>query len=320
MNLKLPVKWDLEPRSRSLVGNNFVSRQAAVPVIESSQVGEARRVAVRFAEQAGLRETEQGKVAIIATEMANNLVRHARDGQLLVQVMQTPQGKMVELLSLDSGPGIVNLERCLQDGYSTGGTSGTGLGAIKRLSSEFDIHSTADVGTAILSRVGADGGQRSPAPLFAVGAVSIPMPGETVCGDAWNCCQSQQELRLMIADGLGHGPLAEEAANAADRIFDAQSSAEPKAYLEAAHKALSGTRGAAVAAACLDAQNGQLKYAGVGNIAGTLIVDMGSQGLVSHNGIVGVQRPKIQQFDYPCTGQRVADHEFGWTEESLDIE
>ena len=193
----------------------------AVQVIESSQVGEARRMAVRLADEAGFGETEQGKVAIIATEMANNLLRHARDGQLLVQILQTEIGKTVELLSLDSGPGIVNVERCLQDGYSTGGTSGTGLGAIKRLSLEFDIHSTLEVGTAIRiegwcresAKVNADR-------LFAVGAVSIPMPGETVCGDAWNSSQSQHELRLMIADGLGHGPLAEEAANAADRVFD----------------------------------------------------------------------------------------------------
>lgn len=296
------MKSDVVLASQLLVGSKLVLRQAAVRVVESSQVGEARRMALRCAEAAGFGETEQGKVAIVATEMANNLIRHAHDGQILLQVLTTERGSTVELLSLDAGPGMESVEGCLSDGYSTGGTSGTGLGAIKRLSSEFDIHSVPTVGSSIMSRITAENSKPTSKPVFSFGAVCIPMPGESVCGDGWKIAQSQSELWLIVADGLGHGPLAEAASAAAVRAFDARSGADPKTLLEATHKALSGTRGAAVAVALLDVGAGQLKYAGIGNVAGALFTAGGVQGLVSHNGIVGVHRPKMQQFDYNSTG------------------
>jgi anti-sigma regulatory factor (Ser/Thr protein kinase) len=279
-----------------------VLRQSSVVVVESSQVGEARRVALRFAEAAGLKETAQGKVGIDATELANNLVRHAQGGQLLIQIMPTERGNTVELLSIDTGPGISDVERCLQDGFSTGGTSGNGLGAIKRLSAEFDIHSTLSVGTTIVARIADENPRAVPPASFLIGAVSIAMPGEVVCGDGWKCSPSEHALRMMVVDGLGHGLLAEAASNAAERVFDDFPAAEPKAFVAAAHAGLTGTRGAAIAAAHLDIRSHRMSYAGVGNIAGSHVTIDGSQGLVSHNGIVGIRMQKVQQFDYPFDG------------------
>lgn len=276
-----------------------MSRQIAIPVQDSSQVGEARRFAVATAQLAGFDETSRGKIAIVATEMANNLARYATRGELLIQTLQTGSGPVVELLSIDSGPGMADVARSLQDGYSTGGTAGNGLGAIQRLSAEFDIFSRPAEGTVILSRIPKIDTQWHRDP-FSIGGVSIPVSGETVCGDAWNNSQSGDVLRLMIADGLGHGPLAEEAALAAVNAFKAQSGAEPSAVLEEANRALSGTRGAAMAVVMLDVQAAKLKYAGIGNIAGTLIRNEGNQGLISNNGIVGNRPSRRQQFEYAC--------------------
>lgn len=278
-----------------------MTRQAAIPVSDSSQIGEARRCVVQTAERAGFNETDVGKLAIIATEMATNLVRHASEGELLIQVIETSLGKSVEILSIDSGPGIAHLERCLQDGYSTAGTPGNGLGAIRRLSSVFDIFSAPSTGTVILSRVHGQESQSVREP-YVVGAVCIPMAGETACGDAWTTSQSGNAFRLMVADGLGHGPLAEEAADAAVQVFNTKPDADPVSLLEFANRTLSSTRGAAIAVALLDSQSGSLKYAGIGNIAGVLITDQGHQGLISNNGIVGTQRRKGQQFEYVCAG------------------
>lgn len=275
-----------------------MSRQTAILVVESSQVGEARRAAIRFGELAGMNETAVGSVAIIATEMANNLARHATGGQLLIQILEFPHAKSVEMISIDSGPGMDNVERCLQDGYSTGGTSGTGLGAIRRLSSEFDIYSAPSTGTVVISRVYVGSSNVAASSPFQIGAASIPVAGETACGDGWKCSYSENQLHLMVADGLGHGPLAQEAADSADRAFDANPDAEPKVLIAAAHKALSGTRGAAIAVATLDVKAGELKYAGIGNIAGVLWTSSKQQGLASNNGIVGSQLPRLQQFDY----------------------
>ena len=127
--------------------------QVRIAVSEASQAGEARRVATRMAEAIGFDEHARGEVAMVATELATNLARHARDGRLLIQALDLPGGPTVEMLSVDAGPGMADVPRCLRDGYSTAGTPGNGLGAVRRLSSDFDVHSTAGAGTVVLSRL-----------------------------------------------------------------------------------------------------------------------------------------------------------------------
>jgi hypothetical protein len=173
---------------------------------------------------------------------------------------------------------------------------------VRRLSSQFDIDSRKPGGTVILSRLGlnsggADAGSR---PAFQWGGVLVPAPGESVCGDAWSIAVDGDSATVLVADGLGHGPAAAEASAAACRAFAANRAAAPKLLIEAAHRALSGTRGAAVATAKLDLSARVLRFAGVGNISGTLLCPaFGTRGLFSHNGIVGGPVRKVQEFDYP---------------------
>src|SRR5688572_12749729 len=112
-----------------------------LPVTDPSQVGEARRRAAALAQRLGFDDTDAGKVAIVVTEAANNLVKHARDGEILLHPLEQDGTAGLEVLALDKGPGL-DLSRCLRDGFSTGGTPGTGLGAIARLSAVFDVHSS----------------------------------------------------------------------------------------------------------------------------------------------------------------------------------
>jgi anti-sigma regulatory factor (Ser/Thr protein kinase) len=271
-----------------------------IAVSDASQVGEARRAAARLAEAAGLGETRRGEVAIIATELANNLARYGRDGRMLLQTIPTAAGPAVEMIAFDAGPGMENVRRCMEDGFSTGGTPGTGLGAVRRLSTEFDLYSARDTGTVVLSRVTAQPASpaRAPGPLQWA-AVSTPAPNESICGDAWRVIQRGDEIAIMIADGLGHGPFAAEASEQAGRLFEEQAFGEPGSFISNAHRAISGTRGAAIAAGTASVSGRTLRYAGVGNIAATLCSAADSRGLVSHNGTVGVQVRKVQQFDYP---------------------
>ena len=291
--------------------------QTVVPVTESSQVGEARRAAVQLAERAGLGEADRGKVAIVATELANNLVRHARGGEMLLKAV----GGGVEVVSVDRGPGMADVAACLRDGFSTGGTPGTGLGAVRRLSTAFDVHSVQPSGTVVLSRVAA-ASPAAPARLkFDWSVVCVPVRGETACGDTWRVATSEDgdgKLSLMLADGLGHGPLASDAAEAAGAAFDAEPFAAPRAVIETAHGRMHGTRGGAVAVARVD--GGALRYAGVGNISGSVVSPSGSQGLVSHNGTAGVQVRKVQEFDYafPPDGMLVMHSDGLQTRWSLD--
>jgi anti-sigma regulatory factor (Ser/Thr protein kinase) len=266
----------------------------AVRITDASQIGEARRTATRIALTLGLSETQSGAAAIIATELATNLSRYAQAGQILIGVTHDRQ---LEIVSLDKGPGM-DVQRCMQDGFSSGGTPGNGLGAVRRLSREFDIYS-GQAGSVVLSRLASS--PRSQLDLkrpFEVAALSLPAPGESVCGDSWYIGLGEQQLRIVVVDGLGHGPDAAVAADAATALCAQSDTLAPKDFIEQAHGALAGTRGAALAAASLALGSDRLKYAGVGNIGGTLVSAVSSRGLMSHNGTVGARMRTIQELEY----------------------
>jgi anti-sigma regulatory factor (Ser/Thr protein kinase) len=280
----------------------MASMQAVIGVNENTQIGEARRSAARLVELTSLDAIDRGKVAIIATELATNLVRHSGGGELIISRFQTPTRDGIELLAIDSGPGMADIDKCLQDGFSTAGTAGTGLGAIRRLSSEFDLYSQKPGGSVVVSRV-LNGSQTPGAARWCF--ICIPAPGETLCGDNWAIAEQDGELSIMLVDGLGHGPLAAQAADDAVAVFNKDPFLSPGVILDAANGALRSTRGAAAAIARTSQQRRQLKFAGIGNISGTLMNADESRGLFSHNGTVGLQIRKIQEFDYAWADKMV---------------
>lgn len=269
----------------------------AIPVTEKSQVGQVRRAAMQLARAPAFSDETRGEIAIVATELATNLARYGREGRFFLQSIGLDQTPSLQMLAVDAGPGIADLQRSLQDGVSTGGTPGTGLGAVRRLSHDFDVYSVPGQGTVVLSEIGAGAKRKRQVKTFQWAALSTPAPGESVCGDSWRVLENEDQLAVMVADGLGHGPLAAEAAERAAAIFTTAPFTEPMLFCDRAHKSLSGTRGAALALAQLFT-SGRLSYAGVGNISGTLVAGDKSRGLSSQNGTAGVAVRKVQQFDY----------------------
>lgn len=260
-------------------------------ITEASSVGEARRAAMMLALDAGLDETATGRVGIVVTELGNNLVRHAGGGELLLQRVQATHGAaQVEVISLDSGPGMADVGRCLQDGYSTGGTPGNGLGAVRRLSTLFDVYSAPGRGTVIVSRIG-------PGKAGDFGGISIAVQGEIRCGDCWSLAMEPARFSGIVIDGLGHGDSAADAAEAGAQSFAASPFDSPNMLLERVHQRLQGSRGAAGACVQRTAE-GRLFFAGIGNISARAVGRGVTQGLTSHNGILGVQARRVQQFEY----------------------
>jgi anti-sigma regulatory factor (Ser/Thr protein kinase) len=272
-----------------------------IAVSEQTQVGEARRAATRLATDNGFDETAAGRIAIIATELGNNLWRHAGKGRLLVGCRRSDEGCQLEVLSIDSGPGM-DVARCLRDGFSSGGTPGNGLGAVKRLSTDFSVFSAPDMGAVILSRswIATPGAPSASPPRhrFAWAGICLAAPGEFVSGDAWDIRIDGDRATVIVADGLGHGPVAAEAADTAIQGF-AKGGASPAAILDRLHPLLRPTRGAAVAVAAIDAQAGGVAYAGAGNISGRLISGVEDRSLMSQHGTLGVQVRKLQDMAYP---------------------
>lgn len=281
-----------------------LASQRSFVIADQSRVAEVRRFAVMLAGYLGFEEAATGRSAIVATEMATNLLRHAGAGELFLRRMESLYGPAVEMLSVDRGPGIENVESSIRDGVSTTGTSGSGLGAMRRLSTEFDIASTPGAGTVVVTRVTGDGpGSLSPpetGPRVAVGGLTSPIEGELVSGDGWAHDTRGLRTIIMVSDGLGHGPAAAEASRAALSAFHAHSDQSPQAIVEDAHSRLRPTRGAAVSVAEVDLGTRTLRFCGVGNVAGR-IEQLGAEArhAVSHNGTLGHEAHRFQEFSYP---------------------
>ena len=271
-----------------------------IPVSEPSQVGEGRRAASRLALDHDLDETAVGRLAIVITELGNNLCRYATKGRLLVGCRNTSDGCQLEVIAIDSGPGM-DVARCLRDGYSSGGTPGTGLGAVQRLSTDFSVFSLPGKGTVILSRTWVPSRAApmavSPRARFAHAGICLAAPGETVSGDAWDIRIDEGKATVIVADGLGHGVVAAEAAAEALKVF-ATERGSPAAILERAHPLMRGTRGAAVSIAEADTTTGTIVYAGAGNISGRLISGIEDRSLMSQHGTLGVQIRRLQDVSY----------------------
>lgn len=270
-------------------------------VTDRSETYEARQRAQQVAAGLGFTKASIGSVAIIVTEAANNLAKYGAGGEIIVQTMGSQGLAGIEIIALDRGPGMANPCACMRDGFSTGGTPGTGLGAIIRLSTVFDVASFSQVGTALVSRYWPKIPPKFPQrTAWEIGALSVPKPGQTVCGDgyAWN--DGENTLHVVVSDGLGHGPLAADASLDAIRAFHANVSlSAPADILKTIHDTLRSTRGAAVAVAAIDAAAGIVRFAGIGNISGIILGSGLSRNMVSQSGIVGSDVKRIQTFDYP---------------------
>nr|WP_251106601.1 SpoIIE family protein phosphatase [Alloacidobacterium dinghuense] len=247
----------------------------------------------------GFDDTRQGELGIIVTEAARNIAMHADSGELILCPWSLDGMKGIDVFALDRGKGIANIERALEDGYSTAGTAGQGMGAMQRLAGDFQIYSAASQGTALFARVLYGPATSRPNIGPSQGAISVAVAGESVCGDAWSSCHTPERSIYIVADGLGHGPLAAEAAQEAIRVFHESSERSPEQILGEIHGALAKTRGAAVSIAEILYDRRSVNYAGAGNIAAVLWSKGKSRSLVSMNGTVGHSVGKLQSFSYP---------------------
>ncbi|WP_329065923.1 SpoIIE family protein phosphatase [Streptomyces sp. NBC_01429] len=206
------------------------------------------------------------QAAVVASELASNLAKHATNGALFLHPL--PLGAGVEILAADRGPGIPDLSRSLTDGYTTTNTLGTGLGAVRRISTSFTIRSRTGVGTLACARL-VPPDPRDPPPGQPpagpdVGAVCLAAEGERTSGDAYAVIDTDGVRTAIVVDGLGHGPGAAEPAHAALRAFGRTPDSPLPEILTAVHRALRHTRGTALG--LLRLHPGRAEYCGVGNV------------------------------------------------------
>ncbi|MCC9137460.1 SpoIIE family protein phosphatase [Pontibacter silvestris] len=279
---------------------------------EKSFASMVKRDITRLAEGYQFSPTEVGKINIIISEMLSNLAKHSpTGGELLVKPVGTKyNNEAFEIICLDNGPGISDPIRMMEDGVSTSGTAGEGLGAIKRQSDVFDLYSHPSLGTVLLSRVNKGRKTVSAEAVSAkveVGYVIVPKPTERICGDGFALVEQGPNMYLLALDGLGHGTHANEAAQQAATSFISHPNIDPANSLRDIHNQIKRTRGAVGLRADISIHTQRITYCGVGNIAGKMFSLDGSsinspyKSIISYNGILGHNVPNTlnnQQLDW----------------------
>jgi serine/threonine-protein kinase RsbT len=123
-----------------------------VPLHDGSDIVVARRCTRELASQQGLSAAQTEALATAVTEIAQNILVHAGTGEIHFAAGSNASTRGVVVIARDSGPGIADAERAMQDGFSTRGSLGFGLPGARRLVDEFELESTVGVGTTVTLR------------------------------------------------------------------------------------------------------------------------------------------------------------------------
>jgi anti-sigma regulatory factor (Ser/Thr protein kinase) len=270
-------------------------------ISDRSYISLIKREIHKIASGLNFSENAIAEIDIIASELTSNIVKHAgARGEILVKALNSSseyrEEKItgIEIISIDSGPGM-DVARMMKDGVSTTNTLGQGLGAIKRLSHEFDLYSMPGWGTVVLSRyfLEYDDTYKAPTEGLTINTIMVPKPGETVSGDGGAYKLADNKFYLLVCDGLGHGPDARTASAAAERFFSTANETEPSEILAAMHPAVKYTRGAVATVLRYDNTSKELSCCGIGNISSRIICYSGNKTFMSYNGTVGLNRPSV---------------------------
>ena len=116
-----------------------------------SDVVRARQAARTLCAEQGFTLVEQTKVVTAASELARNTITHGGGGTATIEALQDGGRRGVRLMFEDSGPGIADVSRAMQDGYTTGSGMGLGLGGSRRLMHDFEVVSTPGAGTRVIA-------------------------------------------------------------------------------------------------------------------------------------------------------------------------
>ncbi len=120
-----------------------------IPIAHEADIVAARQAGRALAGQLGFRETDLTLIATAISEVARNIVQYARRGEIEIELVQTDGRRGVAVVARDQGPGIADIGKAMEDGYSTGNGLGLGLPGARRLMDDFAIESRSGKGTVV---------------------------------------------------------------------------------------------------------------------------------------------------------------------------
>ncbi|SDH04643.1 ATP-binding SpoIIE family protein phosphatase [Chitinophaga filiformis] len=267
-------------------------RHISFSLDDRSYLAILKREVHRLSIQCGLTDKRVAEIDIVVAEIGSNIIKHAGGGEVLVMLTDTPQ-PAIEILAIDSGPGITDLARMMQDGISTAKTLGHGLGAVKRLSDFLQIYSVKGWGTILVSRFFIKPAEQyPPKPGAEIRTLLIAKPGERVCGDDYYVRSDRAGIRVFLGDGLGHGVEANKAVAAAVHSFRYCMLSDLGEVLRQMHDDVKRTRGLVGTIAVYSNKTQTWKICGVGNIHARMLTAATSRTYLPYNGIIGHNMPR----------------------------
>jgi anti-sigma regulatory factor (Ser/Thr protein kinase) len=249
--------------------------------------------------QANFPKTRIAEIDIIISELASNIIKHAGEGELLYRIENQEDVLSFEIISIDDGPGIADVQKMMKDGVSTKKTLGHGLGAISRLSNDFQIYSIPKWGTICYSFVRATGkDSKRVSKALETKSICVAKPAEDVCGDKSLVVRRGDIVKVFLADGLGHGKYAHEAVSKAVEFMMQCQETDPVEMIRQMHTYVRKTRGLVGSIGVLNLKERLWKFCGVGNISSRLYDGLTFKNCMAYNGIIGLHMPNSMTSSY----------------------
>jgi anti-sigma regulatory factor (Ser/Thr protein kinase)/serine/threonine protein phosphatase PrpC len=263
--------------------------QEDIQISDVGDLGAARLGARSMSTAIGFDERAVEEIALVVSELATNLVKHAKDGILRLQRIEEDGRTGIRIDSEDHGPGIVNVEQAIGDDFSTSGSLGCGLGAVNRLMDEFDVTSQPGAGTSIVCKRWL---RRDVPPALACplvfGVATRPCPLMPVNGDAFVIQQWAESALVGVIDGLGHGQFAYRAAQAARQYVERHYDQPLAEIFRGVARTCQATRGVVMGLARFDWGRATLTFASVGNVEARVFGSPEPMNFVFPRGILGL--------------------------------
>lgn len=306
----------------------------SIEIKDEAQVGAARRAVHEYAAELGFTDRELAEIDIVVQELGTNAVTYATQNSWLHYsrtIGRAAHG--LELFYWDTGPGIYNIDRAVRDGVSTSGSLGTGLGAIQRLTDQFDLYSTMRTtsklslqasrrtshGTAVLARKWKANSKHDAVSMRRIGVWSRSHPGEQMNGDAYLIKTLGARTLYAVVDGLGHGHGAKQAADTALDSLNAWTGEPLEEVFTAVHGALRSTRGAVMGAIVIDDAHEEMHYAGVGNVSARVFNAPERVTPIPSNGTLGARMGRVRVWKQKWTEDATVVMTSDGLSESWDI-
>jgi len=289
----------------------------SLTVENESDIGVCRRKGVSLAKQIGFNEVKTEEIAILISELVTNVLKHGGGtGKIVIcQIEDTEKQKAIEIWCCDSGSGITDLHKSMQDGITEKDSLGIGLGTIRRFSDEMEINPVSSSAFKDLYFSGSHDYKHCVRTLkwvpikswvginkkLVVGAASRCYPGEQLNGDAFLVNNVSAHVCITaVIDGLGHGKEANLAAELVKENILLKSNLPLDSLMNHIHHAIKGTRGAVIGLARINTETNRLSFSGIGNIEGFILTKVEKKTLLSFGGIIGhnMRTPRVFESDF----------------------